>query len=313
MACNPKDVKYGLYNINLRNEVNFMKSMTGFGRANYENEGRIYNVEIKSVNHRYTDISVKMPRCISYLEEKVKKEITNSISRGKVDVYITFENNSAKGKNIKINKELAKIYIDELKELASENDINSNIPVTEISKFPDVLVIENVEEEDVIWNELELVLKEALENFIIMRTQEGNKIKEDLEKRIARIEEKVSKISEYSTGLVEEYVVKLETRIKEILKTDVVDHERLNQEIVIYADKCSIEEELTRLNSHIVQFRNFINMENPIGKKIDFLIQEMNRETNTIGSKSGSLEITNMVIEMKTEIEDIREQIQNIE
>lgn len=290
-----------------------MKSMTGFGRANYENEGRTYNVEIKSVNHRYCDVSVKMPRCISYLEEKVKKEITNSISRGKIDVYITFENNSAKGKNIKINKELAKIYIDELKELASQNDINSNIPVTEISKFPDVLVIENVEEEDIIWNELEVVLKEALENFIVMRTQEGNKIKEDLEKRIEKIEEKVSKISEYSTGLVEEYVVKLETRIKEILKTDVVDHERLNQEIVIYADKCSIEEELTRLNSHIGQFKNFINMENAIGKKIDFLIQEMNRETNTIGSKSGSLEITNMVIEIKTEIEDIREQIQNIE
>ncbi len=290
-----------------------MKSMTGFGRANYEREGRTYNVEIKSVNHRYCDVSVKMPRCISYLEEKVKKEITNSISRGKIDVYITFENNSAKGKNIKINKELAKIYIDELKELASQNDINSNIPVTEISKFPDVLVIENVEEEDIIWNELEVVLKEALENFIVMRTQEGNKIKEDLEKRIEKIEEKVSKISEYSTRLVEEYVVKLETRVKEILKTDVVDHERLNQEIVIYADKCSIEEELTRLNSHIIQFRNFINMENPIGKKIDFLIQEMNRETNTIGSKSGSLEITNMVIEIKTEIEDIREQIQNIE
>lgn len=290
-----------------------MKSMTGFGRANYENDGRMYNVEIKSVNHRYTDVSVKMPRSISYLEEKVKKEIANSISRGKIDVYITFENNSAKGKNIKINKELAKIYINELRHLADENGINSNIPVTEISKFPDVLVIENVEEEDIIWNELEIVLKTALENFIVMRTQEGNKIKEDLEERIGRIEEKVSKISEYSTGLVEEYVVKLETRIKEILKTDVVDHERLNQEIVIYADKCSIEEELTRLNSHIAQFKSFINLENPIGKKIDFLIQEMNRETNTIGSKSGSLEITNMVIDMKTEIEDIREQIQNIE
>lgn len=290
-----------------------MKSMTGFGRANYENDGRTYNVEIKSVNHRYADISVKMPRCISYLEEKVKKEIANSISRGKIDVYITFENNSAKGKNIKINKELAKIYIDELKQLADENSINSNIPVTEISKFPDVLVIENLEEEDIIWNELEIVLKEALENFVVMRTQEGNKIKEDLEIRIERVKEKVSKISEYSTRLVEEYVVKLETRIKEILKTDVVDKERLNQEIVIYADKCSIEEELTRLNSHIIQFKNFINMENPIGKKIDFLIQEMNRETNTIGSKSGSLEITNMVIDIKTEIEDIREQIQNIE
>lgn len=290
-----------------------MKSMTGFGRANYENEGRLYNIEIKSVNHRYCDVSVKMPRSISYLEEKVKKELTNQISRGKIDVYIAFENNSAKGKDIKINHELAKLYIEELKQLASENDINMSIPVTEISKFPDVLVIQNVEDEDTIWNELKVCLEEAIKNFIEMREQEGNKIKEDLKSRIDEVEEKVSQIITYSTGLVEEYVVKLETRIKEILKTDVVDKERLNQEIVIYADKCSVEEELTRLKSHMIQFRNMLEETTPIGKKIDFLIQEMNRETNTIGSKSGSLEITNLVIDMKTKIEDIREQVQNIE
>ena len=290
-----------------------MKSMTGFGRANYENDCRMYNIEIKSVNHRYCDISVKLPRSISYLEEKIKKEIASNISRGKVDISITFENNSSKGRNIKINKELAKIYIQELRELANENNINDNIPVTEISKFPEVLVIQNVEDEEIIWKEVNTCLEEAINNFIIMRKQEGSKIKEDLKTRLSAIKQKVSKISEYSTRLVEEYVVKLETRIKEILKTDIVDKERLNQEIVIYADKCSVEEELTRLESHISQFSNMMEENIPVGKKIDFLIQEMNREINTIGSKSGSLEITNLVIETKTELEDIREQIQNIE
>lgn len=290
-----------------------MKSMTGFGRANYENDGRMYNIEIKSVNHRYCDISVKLPRSISYLEEKIKKEIASNISRGKVDISITFENNSSKGRNIKINKELAKIYIQELRELANENNINDNIPVTEISKFPEVLVIQNVEDEEIIWKEVNTCLEEAINNFIIMRRQEGSKIKEDLKTRLSAIKQKVSKISEYSTRLVEEYVVKLETRIKEILKTDIVDKERLNQEIVIYADKCSVEEELTRLESHISQFSNMMEENIPVGKKIDFLIQEMNREINTIGSKSGSLEITNLVIQTKTELEDIREQIQNIE
>lgn len=290
-----------------------MKSMTGFGRARFENENRTYNVEIKSVNHRYNDITIKVPRSISYLEEKIKKEISTNISRGKVDIFINFDNNSAEGKNIKINKELASIYIKELKELANENSINSEIVVTEISKFPDVLTIENLEDENIIWNELKVALNEAISSFIQMRESEGNKIKEDLMLRIERVYTKVCKISEYSTRLVEDYVVKLEARIKEILNTDIVDKDRIAQEIVIYADKCSIEEEITRLKSHINQFNELINTQIPIGKKIDFLIQEMNRETNTIGSKSGSLDITNLVIDIKTELEDIREQIQNVE
>jgi len=290
-----------------------MKSMTGFGRARLEKENRTYNIEIKSVNHRYNDITIKLPRSISYLEEKVKKEVSSQISRGKVDVFINFDNNSAEGKNIKINSELASIYIQELRRLAQENKINSDIQVTEISKFPDVLTMENVQDEDVIWNELLQCLTEAIHSFIEMRQTEGNKIKEDLQDRLKRVEDRVLEISKFSTGLVEEYVVKLETRIKEIFKTDVVDKDRLAQEIVIYADKCSIEEELTRLGSHINQFRDLLKQEVPIGKKIDFLIQEMNREVNTIGSKSGSLSITNLVIDIKTELEDIREQIQNIE
>jgi uncharacterized protein (TIGR00255 family) len=290
-----------------------MKSMTGFGKASYKAEGRTYDIEIKSVNHRYCDINVKMPRSLSYLEDNVKKEIMEKSHRGKIDVYIAFENESAMGKNIKINKEIAKIYIDELKELAKENNINADIPVTEISKLPDVLVIQNVEDEDIIWSELKQCLDEAIENIEIMKTREGNQICEDLKTRLDDIEKKVLEISQHSTGLVEEYVVKLEARIKEILKTDTVDKERLNQEIVIYADKCSIEEELTRLKSHIAQFKGMLNDTKPVGKKIDFLIQEMNREINTIGSKSGSIEITNLVIEVKAKLEDVREQIQNIE
>ena len=289
-----------------------IRSMTGFGRAKYENDAREYLVEIKSVNNRYCDVSVKIPRSISYLEEKIKKEIIEKVSRGKIDVYITFYNNSTKGKKIKFNSELASIYISELKELARENDIKQDIQVTEISKFPDVLTIENNEDEELIWNELKIPLLEAINNYVCMKEIEGEKIYEDLTRRINSIEEKVEIISESSTRLIKDYIVKLENRIKELLNSENIDENRLAMETVIYADKCSVEEEITRLKSHIFQFRELIK-ENVVGKKIDFLIQEMNRETNTIGSKSSSIEITNLVIEIKTQIEDIREQIQNIE
>ena len=291
-----------------------MKSMTGFGRAKSEKNSRIYNVEIKSVNHKYNDISIKLPRSLSYIEEKIKKQISSIIARGKIDVYITFENYSEEGKEVIVNRELVKEYIKEFKKIAEENNLNMNIPVTEITKLPDVLTLkETSDDEEVIEHELLECVQEAINNFISMREKEGNKIKEDLNTRIERVKEKVEKISEYSTRLVEEYIVKLEERVKEILKTDIVDKSRLAMEVVLYADKCSVEEEITRLRSHIIQFKNMLEETSPIGKKIDFLIQEMNRETNTIGSKSGSLDITNLVINIKTELEDIREQVQNIE
>lgn len=288
--------------------------MTGFGRAKLEKNNRIYQVEMKSVNHKYSDITIKLPRTLSYLEENVKKEVSSNIARGKIDIFVSFENYSEEGKEIVINQELVKEYMKQFTLLAKQNNLSLNIPVTEITKLPDVLTLKETEEsEDVIKQELLECLQEAIIHFNNMREQEGNKIKEDLLKRIQKIEEKVEKISEYSTRLVEEYVVKLEQRIKELLKTDVVDEARIAMEVVLYADKCSVEEEVTRLRSHILQFKNMLEETKPVGKKIDFLLQEMNRETNTIGSKSGSLDITNLVINIKTELEDIREQIQNIE
>ncbi len=291
-----------------------MNSMTGFGRAKLEKEGREYIVEIRSVNHKYADITVRLPRNLLYLEDKVRKAILNRISRGKIEVFVNYANYGVAGKNVIVNKELAKLYIKELSELAEETNISSGLRATEISKMPDVLNVQMEEEGlEIIWEELSCCLEEALDNFIEMRKVEGEKIKQDIENRLQNISENVDKISGFSTGLVEEYVVKLEERIKEILKVDVVDQTRLAQETVIYADKYSIEEELTRLKSHISQFKSLMEEKSACGKKIDFLVQEMNRETNTIGSKSGKLEITNLVIELKTELEDIREQIQNIE
>ena len=255
-----------------------------------------------------------MPRTLGYLEETIKKQISEKIKRGKIDVFITFENNSQEGKDIKINKELAKIYINQLKELAQEENISSNIEVIDIAKFPDVLTIKIEQEDEKIKSEILQVTKDATDKIIEMKNIEGQKISQDLLARIENIENKIEEISKKSTGLIEEYVVKLEKRIKEILKTEEIDKSRLAQEVVIYADKCSVEEEITRLKSHIYQFKNLIADNNEtIGKKLDFIIQEMNRETNTIGSKANNLEITNGVIDIKTELEDIREQTQNIE
>ena len=292
-----------------------IRSMTGYGKQSLSIDGREYQIEIKSVNHRYLDINIKMPKTLSYLEDTIKKEISEKIKRGKIDVFITFENNSQEGKNIKINKELAKLYINQLKELAQEEKISSNIEVIEIAKFPDILTIKVDEEDEKIKQEIMQTTQEATNKIIEMKNIEGEKIAQDLLQRISNIENKIMEISEKSTGLIQEYVVKLEKRIQDILKTEKIAKSRLAQEVVIYADKCSIEEEITRLKSHIYQFKNLIsNNENEtIGKKLDFIIQEMNRETNTIGSKANNLEITNGVIDIKTELEDIREQIQNIE
>ena len=284
-----------------------IKSMTGFGRSTYENEGREYIIEIKSVNNRFTDINIKMPRNLNYLEEKIRKQILSNISRGKVEVSIQLNNNSDLGKKINLNTDIAKKYVEELKKLSEET-------IMDVARFPDVLNIRIDEEaEEVIEKELFTALDSAIDSFLDMRQKEGSKIKVDLENRIEVIKQKIEQISSISAGLVDEYVVKLETRIKELLKTDVVDQTRLAQEVVIYSDKCSVEEEITRLKSHISQFLNLLNENIAIGKKLDFLIQEMNRETNTIGSKANNLEITNFVVDIKTELENIREQIQNIE
>lgn len=290
-----------------------VKSMTGYGKSSLSINSREYQVEIKTVNHKYIDTNIKMPRVISYLEEDVRKLIASKIKRGKIDISITFENYSEDGNDIRINTELAKMYIENLRKLAKEENISANIEVTEITKLPDVLTIKNNFDENQIKTELLQTVENAINQLINMRQNEGEKISRDILTKIEQIETKKQEIFSLSTGLIDEYVVKLEARIKELLKTEELDKSRLMQEVVIYADKCSVEEEITRLTSHIEQLRNLINADEPSGKKMDFIIQEMNRETNTIGSKANSLEITNRVVDIKTILEDVREQIQNIE
>lgn len=290
-----------------------MKSMTGFGRASLESNGKNYIIEIKTVNNKYSDITVKSPKRLSFMEDKIRKQIANRITRGKVEVSVSFFDFSNKSKNVVLNEEIAKEYIKQLREIADENNLSENISVVEIAKLPDILNSIDSDNDEEIASEALQCLNMALDSLIEMRKTEGENIKQDLLVRIERVQNLVDKIAGNSKGIVEEYVSKLEKRVKEILKTDVVDENRIAQETVIYADKTSIEEELTRLNSHIVQFKELINSDGPVGKKLDFMIQEMNRETNTIGSKAGSGEITKAVIDLKVELEDIREQIQNIE
>lgn len=291
-----------------------LKSMTGYGRSKFEFDGKEYLIEIKSVNHRFIDINIKLPKILSLLEERIKKLVLNSVSRGKIDIYITCINSNINESNRIINKKVANEYIKQLKEIADENNITYNsINIAEILNLPDIFIAENEIEEEKLWEILSRKLNEAIFAFTKMREEEGTKLCEDVLNRINVISENLEIISSKSTGLVEKYVVKLKTRINEILQTDVVDENRLAQEIVIFSDKCSIEEELTRMRSHICQFKQLINDSTAKGKKIDFLLQEMNREINTIGSKANCLDITKMVIEIKTELENIREQIQNIE
>ena len=292
-----------------------IRSMTGFGRGFYTTTEREYTVEIKSVNHRYTDVSIKLPYVLGFAEEKIKKKILDKIERGKIDVTITFVNNSDLGKKITINKSLAKNYIEELRKLQEENNIIDDISIMKISRLPDILNIQQDDNSDILWKELDKALEDAINSLVETKEKEGRKLAEDLLNRLDVIHENILKISQYSTGLIEQYVVKLRDRIKEMLQTDIVDEARISQEVVLYADKSSIEEEITRLKSHITQFKELLQSESikKTGKRLDFIIQEMNREINTIGSKSNCLEITNLVIDLKTELEDVREQVQNIE
>ena len=277
-----------------------IKSMTGFGKSSLAINSREYQVEIKTVNHKYIDINIKIPRIISYLEDDIRKIINSKIKRGKIDIIINFDNYSQDGHDIKINSELAKMYISNLKKLAEDEKILSNIEVTEIAKMPDVLTIKSNIDEEQIRNEIIQAVNESIEQVIAMRKKEGNKIAEDILSKISQISAKIQEIFELSTRLIDDYVIKLETRIKELLQTEDIDKSRLMQEIVIYADKCSVEEEITRMKSHILQLTELIKLDEPTGKKMDFLVQEMNRETNTIGSKANNLEITNRVIDIKT-------------
>lgn len=293
-----------------------IKSMTGFGRGEYSDGKRSITVEIKSVNHRYGDINVKMPRRYSFAEETIKSTVKKYISRGKVDVSISVENLTEDDVTVKLNTMVARQYVENLNELRSEFDLYGDVTLQFLATLPDVMkAVPDVEDEDEIKAAIRIPVEEAAKNLDAMRRIEGEKLAEDLLMRGGLIQDFVKKIEERSPQVTVAYTEKLRERIKELIGNNVtIPEDRILLEAAIFADKCSITEELVRLNSHMIQLRNIINKSNqPVGKKLDFLVQEMNREANTIGSKANDIEITNLMLEIKAEIEKIREQVQNIE
>ena len=292
-----------------------IKSMTGFGRSILPLDERRYTIEIKTVNHRYNDISIRLPRFLISLEDPLRQLISKSVSRGKTDVFVNVENLSESSKLIKIDEALAGSYIAEMRKLVDMYDLKNDISVTSLIKLPDVIVASNEIDEDKYWEELSSCAKEALESLNRARIKEGNNLKEDLLNRLDLISSKIPVIENRSANLVDEYRKKLEARLDELHAREIIDESRLGAELVLFADKSSICEEVTRLKSHIESFKNYLNVEDdrPCGKKLDFLLQEMNREINTIGSKANCIDITNEVVFVKNEIENIREQVQNIE
>ena len=290
-----------------------IKSMTGFGRGKLTFESRDYTVEIRTVNHRYNDIFLKMPRYLIALEDRLRQFIAKNISRGKTDVFVTVNNLSDAGKNIKIDSNLAGIYISEMEKISKMYNIENDITVTSLMKFPDMIISENSVDEDLYWNEIKACTEEALKNLNKTRDAEGQNLKQDILKRLDVISENVNFMEERSSGLVEEYKKKLKERLEELNASNIVDENRIATELILFADKSSICEEVTRMKSHIESLKEMLESTVAIGKKIDFLVQEMNREINTIASKANCIDITNCVVTTKNEIENIREQIQNIE
>ncbi|HML37595.1 MAG TPA: YicC family protein [Bacillota bacterium] len=293
-----------------------IKSMTGFGRSEYTDGKRSIIVEIKSVNHRYSDITFKMPRRYSFAEDRLKGAVKDIARRGKIDVSIMVENITEDDTNIRLNTMVARQYYDNLRALQSEFDVSGDITLQFLSTLPDVMkAIPDVEDEEAIYKSLETPVLDAAKKLDAMRTLEGAKLAEDIVRRGGYIRERVKEIEERSPEVTKAYAEKLRERIKELIGTNVtIPEDRILVEAAIFADKCSITEELVRLDSHIIQLNDIISKSNqPDGKKLDFLVQEMNREANTIGSKANDIEITNKVLDVKSEIEKIREQVQNIE
>ncbi len=291
-----------------------IKSMTGFGKGENEAEGRKFTVEIKSVNHRYNDINIRLPRFMISLEDKIRKHLMQKISRGKTDVYINFETFSQQDVSVKLNEQLAAAVAQKLNYLQSTFGLKSDNTLDLVSRFPEVLTTENIEEnEEIMYDILLPALDSALEQFTAMREREGAALKEDILKKCAVLKDLTKRIEEKAAVVPEEYKQKLKNRIDELLGDVPVDEQRISQEVLLFADRCCIDEEITRLYSHISQLEEILESDGPVGRKLDFLVQELNREANTSASKSGDLYITQAAIDLKSEIEKIREQIQNIE
>lgn len=291
-----------------------IKSMTGYGRAQEMIDGMNITVEIKSVNHRYLEFSSKVYRSYSFLEDKLKTYVQSVISRGKVDCFVQIEQLETSDLTIELNQGLAESYYLALKKIAEGFELIDDISVSVMARNQDLFTTrKNAADEEKIWNAVSVVLKKATDAFVEMRMREGAKLKEDVLSRADIIIENVEYIEERSPETVKEYIAKLNARMTEVLSSTQIDEQRILQEAAIYADKIAVAEETVRLRSHIAQLREFMESNEPIGRKLDFLVQEINREANTIGSKAQNVDIAKRVIDMKSEIEKIREQIQNIE
>lgn len=292
-----------------------IRSMTSFGRSSSEEgEKRVCTVEMKSVNSRYLDINIRMPKTLISLEEEIRKMISNSLNRGKVDVFINLKNYNDGSGIPKVDINLAQGYLECLKEIETKLGVKNDVSVMQIARFPEVITV--IEEEDKIeevWKELKPLISDSLDMMVAMREVEGKKLKEDILSKVSVIEELVSKVEEFADTIPKAFKVKLEERLKELLGNVDIDESRIAMEVCMLADKATVDEEIIRLRSHINQVRETLNLNDPIGRKLDFIVQEMNRETNTIGSKSSDIQMTNIVIDIKNILEKIREQVQNIE
>lgn len=293
-----------------------IKSMTGFGRAVEVLNGKSITVEIRSVNHRYYEVSSKIPRAYSFAEEKLKTLLKGRISRGKVEVSVLVQNTESSQPDEKIimNREIVKAYIDALREVKDEFSLVDDLSLSAVMRLPDAFTVVKAEQdEEQMWLDLEKTAVKALDNFIAMRENEGARMKADISERLKTIESNVAVVEERSPKIVEDYRKRLYDRMCEVLEGKSVDEGRILLEAGIFSEKTAVDEETVRLRSHIAQFRELLESGEPIGRKLDFLVQEMNRETNTIGSKVQDIEVTKIVVDQKSEIEKIREQIQNIE
>ncbi|MBO5131097.1 MULTISPECIES: YicC/YloC family endoribonuclease [unclassified Clostridium] len=292
-----------------------IRSMTSFGRSSSEEgQKRVFTVEMKSVNSRYLDVNIRMPKTLISLEEEIRKMISNSLNRGKVDVFINLKNYSDGSGIPKVDINLAQGYLECLKEIEAKLGVKNDISVMQIARFPEVITV--VEEEDkieTVWQELKPLINDSLDMMIEMREVEGDKLKEDILSKVSVIEQLVLKVEEFADTIPKTFKMKLEERVKELLGNVDIDESRIAMEVCMLADKATVDEEIIRLRSHINQVRETLNLKEPVGRKLDFIVQEMNRETNTIGSKSSDIQMTNIVIDIKNILEKIREQVQNIE
>lgn len=291
-----------------------IKSMTGFGRAEIQNTERKFTVEMKSVNHRYLDFNFKMPKKLSFFESSIRSVLKEYMQRGKTDVFITYEDYTKGRISVQYNKEMAEQYLKHFQQMQEDFGLENDIKISDLARYPEVLLMEEQPpDEEELWSMLEKTLRQASEGFTASRTKEGGSLCRDINEKLDIMQDKITMIEDRAPEILNEYREKIENKVKELLVDSQIDESRIAAEVVLFADKICTDEETVRLRSHIENMKQVLSDSHGIGRKLDFIAQEMNREANTILSKANDLTTSNVAIDLKTEIEKIREQIQNIE